>query len=164
MGKLQKSILLMVSALLGSNITAGAQESLVFYYSRVPDVPLYNVALTDISKLTFDGDAIVVHTVDAQAISIAMDDIMSIKFDVGTTGIGQTIVENGKFRLYCRDGYVGADAMPSGMKADAAVYDAGGRTIISRKGWDGRPISVEGLGKGIYIFKVNGNTIKFIRS
>lgn len=155
----KKMILSVLIALAGS--AAVAQESLVVYSHS--SAQLYKTGLESVVKLSFEGDDIVIYTSEGQTGSFALTDVMSIKFDDLTSGIGNAETGKEGFTLYCRDGFIGADCWPDGAEAFAAVYDISGREVVSLGKWTGQPVSVANLSRGIYIFKVNDSTIKFTR-
>ena len=45
----------------------------------------------------------------------------------------------------------------------AIVCDAAGRIVISLDRWNGSPVSIATLPKGVYILKVNDSSIKFTK-
>lgn len=85
---------------------------------------------------------------------------MSVRLIGFTARVSQPAV-NEQPGLYYRDGYVGA--FSPATKASAAIYDINGSLMLSLSEWNGDPISVTTLGRGVYIFEVNDKTIKFTR-
>lgn len=146
----------------GGSLNVNADESIAVY-TYGSDDPLQKTALADIVKLTIDDNAIVIHTTDKKTSGFDISEVRSIKFDGLVTGIEKQTASLGEISLWYRDGYVGVDGWTGSTKGDVALYDIGGRKVISYKGdYDGAPIRVASLDKGVYIFKVNNNTMKFI--
>lgn len=143
--------------------TAFAQESLVVY-SNTSDAPLHEVALADISKITFENETFVIHDVDKRTSPFAYSSVKSIKFANLLTDICLPQAENSDgVNLFFRDGCVGADGLTPGVACEAQICDISGRIVVADRRWNGQPISVENLAKGVYIFKVNNKAIKFTR-
>lgn len=163
MKKLKKTAFLLLLTLAGGG-TAFAQESLVVY-SNTSDTPLHTVALTDIAKITFENETFVIHDVEKKTSPFAYSNVKSIKFANLSTGIGLPQTDNADgLNLYFRGGYVGAEGWTDGATGEAVIFDISGRVVVADRKWNGQPISVEGLAKGVYIFKVNNKAIKFTRS
>lgn len=163
MGKIKKTAFLLYLTFVGGG-SALAQESLVIYSNKGDTTP-HTVALDGIAKITFDEESLVIHEKEDRTSSFAFTDVRSIKFANLSTGIGMTDTDaTDGMRLYYRDGHVGAENRPAGAVGTAVICDISGRAVLTVRRWDGRPVSVTGLDKGVYIFKVNNKAIKFTRS
>lgn len=138
--------------------TAGAQEKLVIYADGSEKQAF---ALADIVKLTLGDESLTVYTTDSQTATFAYADIGRIGFKDLTNGIASVHAGTAAPALYCREGKIGAEGLAA--PARAAIVDLGGRTVWERRQWDGSPVSTLQLAKGVYILKVNNNTLKFTR-
>lgn len=160
MEKIKKTVFILSLAFAGAR-TALAQESLVVY-SNTEDTPPRTVALADIAKITFNDESLVIHGAEDKITSFAFSEVRSIKFANLSTGISNPCSDGADGTvLYFRGGYVGADNWTAGMSGTAIICDVSGRVILTLRRWNGQPVSVAGLDKGIYIFKVNNKSIKF---
>lgn len=155
------SLLLFVAAVCGCTI-ATAQTVLVV--KTTDGSTPKKISLDDIRKITFEGDDMKVwRNDDAQTSVFSMPDVQNITFgDGNASGIADATVGKEALRPVYSDGVLAASGL-AGRTADVAVYDVSGRKLFSAADWDGAPISVAALPKGIYIFKVNNQTIKFTK-
>ena len=48
-----------------------------------------------------------------------------------------------------------------GKRYDVAIYDAAGKCVMRDANWQGAPINVANLSKGVFVFKINKTAIKF---
>ena len=69
----------------------------------------------------------------------------------------------GGMKPYYRNNQLGVDGWQAGNTAKATIYNVGVMMVTSIDNWDGTPISTSNLANGVYIFKVNNNTIKFVK-
>lgn len=120
-------------------------------------------ALSDIGKLTFDESSFYIIGTDGAASPFVYGQVGSIKFKGISTGIGAVSTTEGGLKPYYRNGQLGVDGWKAGEKAYAAVYSVDGMTVVSVDHWDGTPFSTGSLAEGVYIFKVNNHTIKFVK-
>lgn len=123
------------------------------------------------SKITFSDGSFTVTVRGGGPVSFKYDDVTSIKFD-GTkmmiitpkpTGIGEVTDDEASAHLFFRDGRIEADGWPDGKTASASVCDMGGRVVLLLKKWDGTAVNVSGLSRGVYLFRVGNQTIKFMK-
>lgn len=119
-------------------------------------------ALSDIGKLTFGDNGFTVNA-SGGAASFAYGEVKCIKFTDISTGIGAAAVGDDRLKPYYRDGFLGVDGWPQGRVARAAVYGVDGTVVVDIDHWDGTPIAVSRLGRGIYVFKVENSNIKFAK-
>ena len=119
-------------------------------------------ALADMGKLVFNENGFTVNA-GIETASFNYDAVKSIKFAGLSTGIGTVTSEENSLKPYYSNGCLGIAGWPQERKARAAVYSIDGTTVITVNNWDGTPIPVSGLTRGIYIFKVDNNNLKFIK-
>lgn len=156
---MKKAIFLLALAFGAGGTAAEAQESLVVYNAAGAEAQSF--ALTDIVKITLGDDDVTVVTSGSKASTFKYDDVRSIKFSNLTTGITPAQITGSDLKLYLRNGMIGAENAVKPAKA--MIFDLSGRAVMTRDGWDGTPFSVASLAKGVYILKVNNNTLKFTR-
>lgn len=136
------------------------EESLVVYMADGSGQQAF--ALEDMGKLLFDGDVFTVNTGGGTS-TFKYDAVRSIKFTGLSTGIGTVTDDGSQARLYYAGGCVGVNGWTQGRKARAAVYSIDGTAVITVDNYDGSPINVGALSRGIYIFSVDNNNIKFAK-
>lgn len=118
--------------------------------------------LDDIRKIAFAGSQFTVVTSTASPFDI--DAVRSIKFTGFVSGIDTSPTAGAFGRLsFTRTGQSLTVSGWQGGEATAAVYSAGGQQLMANKSWSGQPISIAALPKGVYILKINNQTIKFTR-
>lgn len=120
-------------------------------------------AVSDIGKLSFDESGFSIIGASGSVSPFTYAQVSSIKFNLTATGIGAVETTENGLKPYYRNGLLGVDGWQAGEKARATVYSVGGMTVVSVDNWDGTPISTGSLADGVYIFKVNNNTIKFVK-
>lgn len=118
--------------------------------------------LDDIRKLGFSGNQFTVVTSSSSPFDI--DAVLSIKFSGLTSGIdtAPTADTSGKLSI-TRSGQSLTVNGWQGGQATARIYSAGGQMLSANRNWSGQPISIAMLPKGVYILKINNQTIKFTR-
>ena len=125
--------------------------------------PQQEFALSDIGKLTFDGSGFSVVEANGTASPFIYVQVSSIKFANFSSGIGTIEATTGSMKPFYRNNQLGVDGWQAGDTAKAVIYNVGGMMVASIDNWDGTPISTTNLADGVYIFKVNNNTIKFVK-
>lgn len=120
-------------------------------------------ALSDIGKLAFDESGFSIFEANGTVSPFTYAQVSSIKFAYISTGIGAIEATTGGMKPYYRNNQLGVDGWQAGNTAKATIYNVGGMMVTSIDNWDGTPISTSNLANGIYIFKVNNNTIKFVK-
>lgn len=163
MSRKSRTFILLLLAVAGSWITSAAQTKLLI----IPldgTSPETEVTLGDVRNIKFAANDFTLDLSGVQAKTFAFADVKSIKFKYVETGIDAADTSGaGLSGLYFRDGWLGAESVKDGQTSTAAVYDVSGRAVIPERNWDGSPISVTGLPDGVYVFKVDNQTIKFAK-
>ncbi len=156
----RKTTLLTAALLLMAGATAKAQTDVVVTKLNGEE---QKFDLADVSKFYFGDGAMNVVTLPAgTATALNLSDLMNIRF-VSRTNAIDNIAGNGNQGV--KFAYDGNRLSVSGMDnaASAAIYSADGRKMMGADHWDGTPVETTSLPKGVYIFKVNNNTFKFIK-
>lgn len=120
-------------------------------------------ALSDIGKLAFDESGFSIFEANGTVSPFTYVQVSSIKFAYISSGIGAIEATNNGMKPYYRNNQLGVDGWQAGNTAKATIYNVGGMMVTSIDNWDGTPISTSNLANGVYIFKVNNNTIKFVK-
>lgn len=115
-------------------------------------------SLSSIQKLTFaDGNLQVVTADETASVPLTLGTLLTF---TTSTGINQAVAKGqaGKLRY---DGH--QITLEGTANADAMLFNAAGQCLRRVARWNGSPISTEGLPSGLYIFKVNNQSVKFVK-
>lgn len=159
----KKSAFLLTLALAGTATSASAQASLVLN-PKQGSSEKKEFLLDGIRTLTFGDDGLTVNLKDGQTYAAAFDNLATLTFRDESTAIETVTAEYAaNLDLFLTDGRLGVNNLPASVATEAALYDAAGRAVLMRRQWNGEPIAIGHLPKGVYIFKVNNQTFKFTR-
>ena len=159
----KKSAFLLTLALAGTATSASAQASLVLN-PKQGSSETKEFLLDGIRTLTFGDDGLTVNLKDGQTYVAAFDNLATLTFRDESTAIETVTAEYAaNLDLFLTDGRLGVKNLPANVATEAALYDAAGRAVLMRRQWNGEPIAIGHLPKGVYIFKVNNQTFKFTR-
>ena len=159
----KKSAFLLTLALAGTATSASAQASLVLN-PKQGSSEKKEFLLDGIRTLTFGDDGLTVNLKDGQTYAAAFDNLATLTFRDESTAIETVTAEYAaNLDLFLTDGRLGVNNLPDNVATEAALYDAAGRAVLMRRQWNGEPIAIGHLPKGVYIFKVNNQTFKFTR-
>lgn len=159
----KKSAFLLTLALAGTATSASAQASLVLN-PKQGSSEKKEFLLDGIRTLTFGDDGLTVNLKDGQTYAAAFDNLATLTFRDESTAIETVTAEYAaNLDLFLTDGRLGVNNLPANVATEAALYDAAGRAVLMRRQWNGEPIAIGHLPKGVYIFKVNNQTFKFTR-
>lgn len=159
----KKSAFLLTLALAGTATSASAQASLVLN-PKQGSSEKKEFLLDGIRTLTFGDDGLTVNLKDGQTYAAAFDNLATLTFRDESTAIETVTAEYAaNLDLFLTDGRLGVNNLPANVATEAALYDAAGRAVLMRRQWNGEPIAIGHLPKGVYIFKVNNQTLKFTR-
>lgn len=119
--------------------------------------------LADVGKFYFGDGAMNVVSLPTKAVTaIPLSGLLNIKFLPNPDGIDNIIGNDNQGVKFAYDGNRLSASGINGA-ASAAIFSSDGRKMMSAKQWDGTPVETSSLPKGVYIFKVNNNTFKFIK-
>ena len=159
----KKSAFLLTLALAGTATSASAQASLVLN-PKQGSSEKKEFLLDGIRTLTFGDDGLTVNLKDGQTYAAAFDNLATLTFRDESTAIETVTAEYAaNLDLFLTNGRLGVKNLPANVATEAALYDAAGRAVLMRRQWNGEPIAIGHLPKGVYIFKVNNQTFKFTR-
>lgn len=114
--------------------------------------------LADIGKMTFGENTLNIFGKEASTFSFS--DLRSIKFNL-TTGINATQGETGQMKVMISNDMLSVSGI-SGT-ANAAIFSVNGQQMTSLRAWNGAPVSIANLPKGVYILNIKNQSFKFIR-
>lgn len=117
------------------------------------------VALRDVVSIKFASGKVTVSTRQGSVQETALTDATTIKFGSTATGITQTAAADG-IRILYSQGWLSAEGA---SQAHAAIYSLSGQQMAAYSAWDGTPVSTAQLPSGVYVFKVNNKTLKFVK-
>ena len=151
---------LLICVIAAATTMAKAQSTMVVQSSN-DDSKRSGVALSDIEKVTFEGNNVVVKTSNGADKKFDMNAFNKVTFDNSPVGIAGTKAEKDGLQFV----YDGENISVSGLKAATAVvvYNAAGAVVASKKTWNGNKLSVSGLPEGMYLLSVKGVPYKFLR-
>lgn len=116
-------------------------------------------SLENVKKLTFaDGNLQVVTYDETSAFPLSLN--TKITFTNSTTGIGKAVATGNAGKIHYDGQQLSYDGLTDG---DAMLFNASGQCLRRVARWNGTPISTEGLPSGLYIFKVNNQSVKFVK-
>lgn len=120
-------------------------------------------AITDIQKITFAADGM--HIMGSK-FSVEpvwkLSAIKDIRFVKSTAGIGNVSNQTEGIKISQREDMLYINGLNS-EKADVAIYDLKGQTLLRTKAADKEGIDVSNLHHGVFIIKVKNTTFKFVK-
>lgn len=123
------------------------------------------VALSEVSKMTFgESDFSFVKTGGTAAYSY--EDVYKMTFSLAGIGVTDAGVPSSELVLYPNPAsdFVSVRGWEAEESAVLSVYSLSGQCCLKIVSWHGEPVSVAGLGRGMYILKINDKTFKFRKS
>ena len=119
---------------------------------------------SNIKKVTFSAEGVNIVLNDESSQVVAWQNVQKLTFPVSEAGIEDATLSQdfNKVVLFCANECVGVHGLKAGANS-LAVIDVCGRTVVSKLNWDGTPVSISHLPKGVYILKVNNQTLKIKR-
>ena len=121
-------------------------------------------AITDIQKITFDANGM--HIIGSK-FSVEpvwkLSVIKGIKFVSTPSGIGKVgNTEAEKIKMSQRGDMIYFSGLGA-EKAEVAIFDLNGQTLLRAKVSDGEGIEVSNLHNGVFIIKLKNTTFKFVK-
>lgn len=118
-----------------------------------------NYNIRDLKKIVFHGSEMGIVDLNGREGKVAYSNLQKIMFIVESSGVDDVTAKH--LTMVYRDGTIYVDGWTEGL-SNAAIYDVSGRMHGLIKAWNGAPIDVSHLSKGIYILRINGHSMKFI--
>lgn len=118
--------------------------------------------LSTVKSLTFTDGNLSVATLDGKsATSFPLSNKLVLKFSDVSTGIATLPTGRGdNTKLVYQNGYLSMDGI---TRAQAMLFNTAGQCVRKIVNWDGSAVGTDNLPTGVYIFKVNQQTIKFVK-
>lgn len=120
--------------------------------------------LSDIRRLDFSNEGVSVVSVDKDGATFAFDDIKKITFGSATNGISQIKTEGapGQSIFISSDGNdLTIKGWNPSVYADLSIFTVGGAQLLNEERWNGQPVNISSLPKGVYVVRVGKRTGKF---
>lgn len=119
--------------------------------------------LSDISRLNFgDNTMTVISGTNDNETVFQTSSLLEIKFVYNVAAIDEITGITDEMKLYYNGEHLYAKGI-EGNTVHASIYGIDGKIMETIAYWDGTPISTASLPQGIYVFKANNNTLKFIK-
>lgn len=151
-------IYLFASAIgIGSFVSASADDQLVVGTTNATT----KYKLTDMQKITFRGDSIVVATAAGTAMH-HMGDVTKMHFDVETGVADNLKADLDNVSITVAGGVLTVNAA-NGVMVNVTVFSMAGRNMASMQGIASASVDFNGYAPGVYVVKANGKTITFVR-
>jgi len=158
MTKSYKTILALLLAMLCFDM-AHAQSMVTFYNNDGQAFETWS--LNEVGKLAFDEGNIVV-TYQTGTYTVALNEVLSIKFTDKTspdvTSIEKINDDAALVRISTDESTINVTGATRGP---VAIWAITGQQIYSNRNWNGEPIDIAHLERGIYIITINNTTFKF---
>ena len=120
-------------------------------------------ALDQIKTLVFDTQGFKVNGWESQILhNYPFSDVRIITFNKSTTGIEETRNAQEALKVKLLGTGLTIEGWPAGQEADVAIYAVNGRCCYRQAQWQGESIDVSSMPVGVYILKVNQQTLKFV--
>lgn len=115
--------------------------------------------LSEVSKLSFTGGKLVITLANETTKEVALTTGTVIRLEGDATALGNVASNATEIS------YSGDQLSATGLTAPvaAALYAMSGQQLLSVASWDGSPISTASLERGVYIFKINNQSLKFVK-
>lgn len=121
------------------------------------------VAITDISRITFDGDNMKILTTSNGEQVFAIGDFNNMKFDVVSSSIDDITADLGDDISIVSSGGVMTICSAAGASVNVVVFSINGSLVMMQSGVGSVSVDFNTVTPGVYIIKANNKTIKFIR-
>lgn len=116
--------------------------------------------LSTVQSITFSGGNILIKNTSGEVSTKALVPGTQILFTDTPTGISQTVGSRSAGKLRYDGRSISCDGITN---ANAQLFNASGQCLNRVSHWNGSAISVENLPSGFYIFKVNNQSVKFVK-
>lgn len=155
---MKKKIVLMAMTLSLMAVAHARADSYLVVGGK-PDARAFS--LGDVRSLKFDnGSLLVFSNGSAEAVTFGLSNLTSLKFsDKAPTSIAHATA-TGKGALQFANGQL---TMEGANGVEAALYNVSGQRVMAIHGWDGSAVGTSSLQSGVYIFKADNQTIKFVK-
>ena len=155
-----KRLLATVVLLSGLSLTtAWAQQTMLVY--SIDGSELAKYSLTGSTRITFGEDKMTVKETDQKSASFSLGQVRSIKFEDPTSIQGVT-TNNTRPTVRLKGDLLFVEGL-AGEAVDARIVGLNGTMVMRLDHFNGQPINVGSLPRGIYILRINNYSFKFVK-
>lgn len=126
-----------------------------------PEGELTSVGISDISKITFEGNNITIATTGGDKV-YDLAEISKISFDLSTSAVDNIEAALDDINVSVSGGVLTVSASAD-VPLTLNVYNLRGILVSSQQGTESLSVDFNSMASGIYIVKANNKTIKFTR-
>ena len=118
--------------------------------------------LDEVKSMTFDGNSLKVNKQTNASDTYQLAEIVNISFDAAT-GVNDLKVEGEGLAINVKAGsnLIEISGYDGKTRYGVAVYSLAGEKLLGYDNWKGEAVDISALPAGIYVFKINNNTLKF---
>ena len=158
-----KKLKILITVIVMFNLIAIAkgQDNMVIHLAGNNNV---TVAISDIQRITFNGNNMLLKPRNGSANSYLLDNIASITFLNGSTGVAKEIGKDIEVKFYLNSNNEIVVESPYSI-TELTVFDLTGKTVTTTFS---SPVNVNSLSTGVYLLKIETSegtvTKKFIKN
>lgn len=129
-------------------------------------VPKEGVALQVIKHIRFGNGSIVVEQTDGKSLTVPFAQTGKIVFGlVPAKGVAPVLAQSEALRLVADDSSVSIYGLPDGRAYAVQIFDMAGQLVYSDAHYrEGASISTGSLAQGVYLIRINNQTLKYVNS
>ena len=118
--------------------------------------------IDDIKSIAFGGNNLKVFKQGSGSDAYQLGEIGKVSFDAAT-GVDGLKVADGKLSISVKAGsnLIEISGYDGKTRYGVAVYSLAGEKLLGYDSWKGEAVDISALPAGIYVFKINNNTLKF---
>ena len=139
--------------------TAQAQQSMVVYSTYGSEAGRY--ALTNTIKITFGNGNMMIGDIGTPSESIGLEQVGCIKF-VDPTSIQGVLTNSTKLDVKLKGDVIMVEGLTK-EACDASIVSINGALVMHLDHFNGQPIHVGSLPRGIYILRIKNYSFKFVK-
>ena len=158
----KKLCLIALSCALASGWNTLSAQDVMVIHPKAGNTAPKEFVLNDLGKLTFSETGFFVF--DKSGKQLGQDEfnkVSRINFKLTSVGIQTMDVPQCFPYPSPASETISLAGWNSDEPADVAIYSMDGRLCLMQHDWNGEPIQVSSLTKGLYILKINNQTFKF---
>lgn len=126
--------------------------------NRDADNP-FNLAFKDFSRIDFKDGNILFD--NEEGLVIPLKDLATIHFgDIPQSSTVQKIIDD-NIRIEYRNGFLSLSGLPENSRLD--IYSLSGSKVITVGAYNGEPVDINSLAKGVYVVNSGKHSFKFIK-
>lgn len=156
-----KKNLTLVALLLALSATSAKAQQKVLLYETGSDVPSWAQPLSEVQKIVVGGPTLkFVSTDGSMSPEFKLKAVRKLVFGHNDiTGIGMTPVTETKLRV---DGdQITIEGWKAKNETGLSIYTIDGKCVLRIASWNGQPVAIASLPKGMYVLVAGGDSYKF---